>query len=387
MFDTERKENAIQYRYQQKPINENSIFLLGQKRKIVESIDINIVHQYDFSKIESIIDYLKNSKNKTCKDFIKKFVIEKSIKRGGSGFVYMGYYKDQPNRKIAFKFLMENTLKHKNNENQNHTEIKIHNKLKNKNICNIIGYCILGENSCILMEYFKYGYIENFLKKTLEKPTFSETLLNYINISILYALKYIHEKHKIIHMDIKPQNILINEYLTIKLTDFSVAYCYKNTKNNKIKLPSTGTKYFMSPEVLESAEININDASKIDLFSLGVTLYALAFADYPYDFRKIEGKKSLKQIKENIIKNELTFPYINEHSEKFLFYLKNLLNKDLKKRYDITQALQDPWVKGGYILLDEKEKLYNTGKFLVNLMVDNVKEFNEQIFDKKTNNI
>ena len=55
------------------------------------------------------------------------------------------------------------------------------------------------------------------------------------------------------------------------------------------------------------------------------------------------------------------------------------MNKDIKKRYDIYHAIKDPWFEGYQIILDEKEQLYNAGKFVIDLMVDNIISFNEYI--------
>ena len=63
----------------------------------------------------------------------------------------------------------------------------------------------------------------------------------YILGGICQAVLYIHTHNKIIHMDIKKQNIIIDDYVNIKLTDFSVSLCYKDMK--KIKLPLVGTCY------------------------------------------------------------------------------------------------------------------------------------------------
>ena len=60
--------------------------------------------------------------------------------------------------------------------------------------------------------------------------------------------------NKIIHMDIKQQNILIDDFLTIKLTDYSVSINYKKAKDT-ITLPMVGTCYYMSPEVLNKKTI------------------------------------------------------------------------------------------------------------------------------------
>ena len=253
--------------------------------------------------------------------------------------------------------------------------------LKHKNIPEIYGYYKILNDSCIAMEFTKYGDIENFKKKILKRTSLSETLTLYIAGGILEALKFIHIKNKIIHMDIKQQNILIDDFLSIKLTDFSVSINYKSAKDY-IDLPMVGTCYYMSPEVLKKKRILVSEASKIDIYSLGVLLYLLAFYDYPYKLNEVNSKDYF-QISKNIANNNLEFPEETGHSKVFINFLKNCLNKDIKKRYDICQAMKDPWVKGYQIILNEKEKLYNAGKFVIDLMVDNFITFNNYIKEQE----
>ena len=146
-----------------------------------------------------------------------------------------------------------------------------------------------------------------------------------------------------------------------------------------------GTCYYMSPEVLRKETIPSTYASKIDVYSIGVLLYLLAFCDYPYKLKEVDNK-NYPQILKNIQENELEFPKDNENSKVLLDLIKNCLNKDINKRYNIQQLVNHPFVKGYQIILDEKEKLYNAGKFVVDLMVDNILNFNEYIKNvEKTN--
>ena len=59
--------------------------------------------------------------------------------------------------------------------------------------------------------------------------------------------------------------------------------------------------------------------------------------------------------------------------------MRKCLNKNIKERYDIFEAKNDPWIKGYEIILEEKEKLYNAGKFVVDLIVDNLLPFNQYL--------
>ena len=337
-----------------------------------------------------------------CKEFNEKFELLELIKSGSAGAVFRGHLRNnqkQNSKQIAFKFLLDN-FKENNEKNREkktkekktkekskkrdkcqHMEISIHGMLKFKHIPEIYGYYKIENSSCIAMEFNKYGDLENFKKKILKRGALSETLVLYIAGGIIEALNYIHTKNKIIHMDIKQQNVLVDDFLTVKLTDFSVSLNYKKCEND-IKLPFVGTCYYMSPEVLNKEKILVSEASKIDIYSLGVLLYLLAFYDYPYNLNDV-GSKDYSQIAKNIAEKKLEFPQETGHSILFKNFLENCLNKNIKKRFNIYQAMKHPWIKGYQIILEEKEKLYNAGKFIIDLMVDNLMSLNNYIKEEE----
>ena len=337
------------------------------------------------SKAELDIDEMKKFLKEYCKEFDEKFELLEQLKSGSAGSVYRGQLRNSKgnSRPIAFKFLLdlkeirEKKTKVKKHDKNKHAEISIHGALKYKNIPEIYGYYKIQEYSCIAMDYSKYGDIENFKRKVLKRSSLSETFVCFIAGGILEALYYLHVNNKIIHMDIKQQNILIDDFLTIKLTDYSVSINYKKAKDT-ITLPLVGTCYYMSPEVLNKRTISVNDASKIDIYSLGVLLYLLAFYDYPYNLSEVNNKDFTK-IAKYVEENELTFPDDTGHSNLFKNFLKNCLNKNIKDRFNIYQCINDPWYKAYKIILDEKEKLYNASKFVIDLMVDNLVPFNVYI--------
>jgi len=174
------------------------------------------------------------------------------------------------------------------------------------------------------MEYNKYGDIDNFKKKIIKRSCLSESLICYLANGILESLSFIN-KSNVIHMDIKQQNVLIDDFLNVKVTDFSVSVPFDKNEET-IELPMVGTCYYMSPEVLKRKTIIINEASKIDIYSFGVLIYLLAFGDYPYELDEVDTK-DYDGIYNNIIKKELVFPDETGHSLMF----KNFVRKCLEK--------------------------------------------------------
>ena len=132
----------------------------------------------------------------------------------------------------------------------------------------------------------------------------------------------------------------------------------------------------MPPEVIRKESIKLKDVNKIDIYSLGVTLFKLSCCCYPYDLKN-EDSNNYDKIYNKIMNNNLEINNENnEYSQYFINFIKKLLEKDITKRINIDQALDDYWVKGANILMEEKEKLSNDYSFLINLLSDYIYEFN-----------
>ena len=363
----QEKENSIKF---------ENIKKINNPTNSSQTSTTKTIHDIYNDKVE-LEKYLKEN----CPEFWEKFELLEFKKNGSAGAVLKAQPRSKENKKnrrfVALKFLYNGKKNNKPKKEINHQEIIIHGALKHKNIPQIYGYYKIGEcNSCIAMEFSQYGDLENFKKKVIKRVPLSETFICYILGGICDAVYYMHTHNKIIHMDIKQQNIVVDDYINIKLTDYSISIDYKN--KDFINLPLIGTCYYMSPEVLRKQTIPVEYASKIDVYSIGVLLYFLAFCDYPFKLKDV-GNKDYPQILKNVENNDLEFPKDYEISKPFLNLLKNCLNKDISKRYSIHQLINDPWTKGYQIILNEKEKLYNAGRFVIDLMVDNIINFNDYI--------
>lgn len=235
----------------------------------------------------------------------------------------VGKYK----KEVIFKVILK-----EKKEKENRREIYISSKLKNQNIINFYGYSQLkkNESECIIMEYAKYGNLRYFQRNIIKRACLSESLICFFACQILNGINYCY-KCNIVHMDIKPQNIVIDCFLNSKLIDFSIALNYKEKKpTDEVKLPTIGTNFYMAPEVISSKKIKIKDILKIDLYSFGVLLYNLAFYKYPYNL-VCGDEEDYNKIYKKIKNEKLDLNDEKEYSKYFKDFLSKLLNKNIKK--------------------------------------------------------
>lgn len=351
-------------------------------------IDIKAAENYRSSRLERYNRSKKKTKSETIKEYFKSIEIDNIIRNyNEKGDLYFQECIGSGSESYVFRTLLKKDKKiiaakiiiNQNEDIKNLNEIIISKKVKHQNVANYYGCIKLKEDYlyCLLMELAKYGNLRDFQYKTLKRNALSESFLCFITFQILEGLKYL-ESCKIAHLDLKPQNITIDEYLNAKLIDFSISLDYSRINSREIELPFKGTNFYMAPEVLSSKIIETKDLSKVDLYSLGVMLYNLAFSSYPFNL-KHEDSNDYKGILNKIMNNEIEIKD-NTYSPQFIDFLKKLLEKNINERININQALNHYWVKGAKILYEEKDKLYNAGTFLSLLITDQIKEFNDYNF-------
>lgn len=336
--------------------------------------DRGAVSKEEIKSIEDMNKYLLNNSS----GLMENFELINYIDSGGESLVYrVGIKIKDKNGKIGNKNATMKAIFKNNRENDTKRQIFISNKLKNKNIIDFYGFTKLKDKTFLLfMENAKYGHLKNFERKIIKRQNLSESMICYFANQILNSIAYCH-KCKVAHLDIKSQNIVIDEYLNAKLIDFSISFNYEGRKNNDfITLPCRGTNFYLPKEVLESQKIKIKDLNKVDLYSFGVVLYNLAFNKYPYNLAHGD-EDNYEEILRKIKNNELKFDA--GYSPYFIDYLTQLLKTDINERIDIYEALNHYWIKGAQLLLEEKDKICNASIFTSYLMTDHIKSFNDYI--------
>ena len=361
-------DKTKQFSILQKPFNRITTPLPSKstvEESIIKPITENIPEEPD----------IKNIMKQYYSPIWETFEIQNMLGKGSESWV---------NKVLHKKTKKEFTLKYIKNKEQkrNINELKIASKLKNENIIRFLSYSCSSEDKSeiIIMENAKFGDLRNFQIKSLKRSILSESLICYLCNEIIKGLFFCH-RNKIAHMDLKPHNIVIDDYLHAKLIDFSISINYNDKNlNDKIKLSFKGTKFYMPLEIINSRTIEYKDINKIDMYALGVILYNLAFGKYPYD---IKYEDDYDIINEKLKKNKLEINNENHYSQIFIDFIEKLLKKDINERINLYEAMNHQWIKGGEILYNEKEKIFNIYSFTTQLITDNIKEFNDYVLKQK----
>ncbi|KAB2616955.1 G-type lectin S-receptor-like serine/threonine-protein kinase RLK1 [Pyrus ussuriensis x Pyrus communis] len=185
------------------------------------------------------------------------------VGRGASGTVYKGVNLASQ-KPVAVKRL-EKVAAEGEKEFQN--ELKVIGKTHHKNLVRLLGYCLDGPKRLLVYEYMSNGSLADVLFAPDRQPCWEERMRIARNIA--RGFLYLHEEcdTQIIHCDIKPQNILMDEYMCPKISDFGLAKLLK-ADQTRTTTGIRGTKGYVAPEWHRKMPITV----KADVYSFGIVL-------------------------------------------------------------------------------------------------------------------
>ena len=239
------------------------------------------------------------------------FEILQLLGKGSFGKVFK--VKSKLNNKVyAMKMVDLKALKDKGQKYYDLTinEINFLTQFNNPHVIKYYKKFDQNNYSYIIIEFSENGDLKGFIKtyKSLNKHIPEEMLWN-IFLQCMEGLCYIHHKN-IIHRDIKPDNILIDNNMIIKIGDFGVSALKIENNNIVLKLTQdqitkmkchgtfVGTRPYMAKEVLEYKEYN----QKVDVFSMGISFYEMVYFETP---ERQNGKILINKDKNNNYSKEL----------------------------------------------------------------------------------
>lgn len=220
-------------------------------------------------------------------------------------------------------------------------------QIKHPKIVNHYDTFEIDHNSfCTVLELCTGPDLYTYLK--LHK-TVSEKEAKFIITQILYALKYLNEREpKVIHFDLKPQNILFHNG-EIKIADFGLAKVIEDNKE-QIELTSqgVGTYWYLPPECFDSDKSKAYIDPKVDVWSTGVIFFELLYGVKPFG----NGMTQEKIFQENIIKKakKVEFPEKPQVSTECKEFIKKCLSYNKFERFDISTAWNSPYIRNNKLL-------------------------------------
>ncbi|KAL6287460.1 hypothetical protein ACE6H2_011850 [Prunus campanulata] len=256
---------------------------LNSERRVQELIDTGEFKEEDekgidvpFFDLQSILDATDN------------FSDANKLGQGGYGPVYKGKFLGD--QEIAVKRLSrasgQGLQEFKN-------EVVLIAKLQHRNLVRLKGYCIKGEEKILLYEYMPNKSLDIFIFDHTKSMVLNWEMRFNIILGIVRGLLYLHQdsRLRIIHRDLKTSNILLDEEMNPKISDFGLARIVGGKEIESNTNTVVGTYGYMSPEYALDGSFSV----KSDVYSFGVVLLEI-----------ISGKKNT-----GFYQSKQTFSLIN----------------------------------------------------------------------------
>ena len=283
---------------------------------------------------------------------IDNLILEKCVGKGSFGEVYITSIKGDDKRKLATKKLERDQIEGTEALKYLTNEIKILHKLNHPNIAKFESVKKTKKHFYIVMEYCNGGELSKALEKYQEKygKPFSQEIVQHFMRQIIDAFKYIHS-NKIIHRDIKLENILINyeseqdkEDLnlmkaTAKIIDFGFA-CFINKSG--LLYSTLGSPINMDPIILKKLNSNSKKArqlgydQKADVWSLGTICYEMLIGKSAFD------SEDMDELVEKIENGTYTVP--TNLSKEVISFINGMLQYESTKRLSCEELSRHPFL-------------------------------------------
>ncbi|KAH0681748.1 hypothetical protein KY289_019500 [Solanum tuberosum] len=233
------------------------------------------LRKYSYSEVKKMTEYFKNK-----------------LGQGGYGFVYKG--KLHNGSLVAVKVLKES----KGAGEEFINEVASISRTSHINIVSLVGFCFEGQHRALIYDFMPNGSLEKYIydaKCGTNRQLGWQTLYN-ISLGIARGLEYLHRgcNTRILHFDIKPHNILLDEDFCPKISDFGLAKLCNNKESIVSLLGARGTIGYIAPEIVCK---NIGGVShKSDVYSYGMMVLEM-----------VGGRKNVDVVVDHT--SEIYFPH------------------------------------------------------------------------------
>ncbi|GAB2276974.1 hypothetical protein Dimus_011682 [Dionaea muscipula] len=163
---------------------------------------------------------------------------------------------------------VDNVVKESDKEFE--SEVSAIARTNHRNLVRLVGYCNEGQHRLLVYEFMNNGSVADVLFGDEEKPSWFTRM--QIAVGTARGLYYLHEEcsTQIIHCDIKPQNVLLDDSFTARISDFGLAKLLR-VDQTRTTTGIRGTKGYVAPEWFRNLPVTV----KVDVYSYGILLLEL----------------------------------------------------------------------------------------------------------------
>jgi serine/threonine protein kinase/Flp pilus assembly protein TadD len=206
-----------------------------------------------------------------------RYTLVKVLGRGGMGIVWLAR-DEELERDVALKFLPDLMIRDHAVFDQLRRETKRCLELTHPHIVRIHDFIHDERSGCISMEYIDGETLSN-MRAEKEQKVFEPDEIASWTRQLCDALDYAHNRAKVIHCDLKPANLMVNQRGDLKVSDFGIARGLGDSGSRlTVEQGRSGTLVYMSPQQLNGERCTHLD----DIYSLGASIYELLTSKPPF---------------------------------------------------------------------------------------------------------
>ncbi|KAJ4778548.1 Serine/threonine-protein kinase [Rhynchospora pubera] len=239
----------------------------------------------------------------------------RKLGEGGFGTVFEGHSGDE---RIAVKRL-EN-IRHGKKDFL--AEVETIGSIHHINLVRLIGFCADKMNRMLVYEYMCNGSLDKWIYCSEERDPLNWSTRYKIITAIAKGLCYLHEecRQKVLHLDIKPANILLDEKFNAKISDFGLSKLIDRDKS-RVMVGMQGTPGYLAPEWQTSII-----TEKVDVYSFGVVLMEILCGRRNLDYSQKEENLHLIKLMEEKAKRNQLLDLIDKSLADIKFYEEEIMN-------------------------------------------------------------